>query len=94
MYWIYRRWEVLNSRIRFDWQYPKGFGRFGGGWDWRVGFAIGGDTLMLELLTCCLVISFGQWTKGHTMKCLAWSLIVAHLIVAMWFACLILGGAR
>lgn len=30
--------------------------RFGGGWDWRLGVAIGGRTIMLELLFGTLVI--------------------------------------
>jgi len=28
------------------------WGRFGGGWNWKFGFQIGGNTLIISLLIC------------------------------------------
>jgi len=51
--------HTLNVRFFFRWQPPSSFmGRFGGGWNWALGFAAGSHALEINLLVCALVISW------------------------------------
>ena len=49
--------NICRLRIVFDFVSKDCFmGRFGGGWNWKVGFQIGGRTIILNLLTFSLRI--------------------------------------
>lgn len=46
---------IGRLRVTFHWQSKKSFwGRFGGGWNWILGFEASGSTLILNLLVCSL----------------------------------------
>lgn len=48
---IYRTWKVWNLRVRFSWRSRKNLGgRFGGGWNWKLGLTAGGRTVAIHLL--------------------------------------------
>jgi len=54
---IRKEWRVLGLRIVFHWQSRNSFwGRFGGGWNWELGFAAGGRTVIINLLIASLRI--------------------------------------
>lgn len=45
----------------FHWYSSKDpFGRFGGGWNWCLGFKAGGDTLIINLLIFSLTFSLSK----------------------------------
>ena len=45
-------------RFRFQWRSARNLmGRFGGGWNWRLGFQAGGHTLQLHFLVFSLTFS-------------------------------------
>jgi len=47
------RWAVGRLKIHFEWRSSKDlWGRFGGGWDWKVGFQSGGSDIILYFLVC------------------------------------------
>lgn len=51
-------------RIGFEFHSKKSshgemFGRFGGGWNWKLGFQSGGNTLIISLLVAEVRIDFG-----------------------------------
>ena len=50
--------EVEYERRRKD----NLWGRFGGGWDWALGFELGGSTLLINLLVSIITI---HKIKGH-----------------------------
>lgn len=55
---IRREWNVGRFQIVFHWQSSKNlWGRFGGGWNWELGFQIGGSTVIVNLLICSLRFS-------------------------------------
>lgn len=40
---IVRRWTVFGIKIKFSWRSPRSLmGRFGGGWNWKIGVQAGG----------------------------------------------------
>ena len=44
--------------INFSYRNKYNFlGRFGGGWNWKLGIQIGGNTILLSLLICEVTIS-------------------------------------
>jgi hypothetical protein len=51
--WRWGRWEFSYRRRSKD----NLWGRFGGGWNWKFGFDIGGTTVILNLLVSTLRIS-------------------------------------
>jgi hypothetical protein len=52
---IYKKWVIGKLHIAFNWQSKKNFwGRFGGGWNWNLGFQAGGNTIIFNLLICSL----------------------------------------
>lgn len=61
-----RIFERTFWRVKIWVRYKKkGFwGRFGGGWDWAVGFRIGGRSLLLDLLIFAVMISIVDPKKG------------------------------
>lgn len=49
--------RVLRFDVRLHWRRRDGvMGRFGGGWNWKCGFQLGGKTLIISLLVCELSI--------------------------------------
>lgn len=51
------RKEIVIGKLymQFLWRSKKHFwGRFGGGWNWKLGFQIGGSTVIVNLLTFSL----------------------------------------
>jgi hypothetical protein len=51
--WRVGRWRFTYSRRSKD----NLWGRFGGGWNWKLGFQAGGRTVILALLVASLTIS-------------------------------------
>ena len=53
------RWQRMLGPLKFDfyWRSKKGWGRFGGGWNWKLGFQVGGKTILVSMLVCELTIS-------------------------------------
>lgn len=43
---------------RYGWRGTDGMGRFGGGWNWNLGIAIGCKTVMIHLLVGTITISW------------------------------------
>ena len=55
---LYKKIKVGQFNIAFNWRSPDCFwGRFGGGWQWAVGFQVGGKTVNLN----CLVFNIMIW---------------------------------
>lgn len=54
--WTFRRKGSLGRlAVAFEWKSRKcALGRFGGGWNWELGFMAGGNTVMLNMLVCSL----------------------------------------
>ena len=48
---IVKKWPVLGFEITFRWRSKKNlWGRFGGGWNWALGFEAGGSSINIMLL--------------------------------------------
>ena len=66
--WIkyYINWKKRIGRLylSFQWRRKDSFmGRFGGGWNWELGFQIGEGTIIFNLLFCNLEIT---WKRKKT----------------------------
>jgi len=49
---IIKRWRIGRLSFAFSWRSKHSpSGRFGGGWNWKLGLQLGGSTLILSLLT-------------------------------------------
>lgn len=53
---IRKQWILFKRKIIFEWRNTEGWGRFGGGWNFKFGFQLGGTTLIFNLLFCTLSI--------------------------------------
>lgn len=63
-YVVSKQWETPLLKINFDIHNNKGLmGRFGGGWNWKLGIQVGGRTIVLSLLVAELSISLKK--KNH-----------------------------
>lgn len=51
--WTFGRWAIKYERRSKD----NMWGRFGGGWNWKVGFQAGGSTVIIDLLVASIRIS-------------------------------------
>lgn len=52
---IRKSWKIRRLTIIFEWRSKKEpMGRFGGGWNWELGFVAGGNSLILNLLVSSL----------------------------------------
>jgi len=51
--WRIGRWRFVYNRRSKD----SLWGRFGGGWNWELGFQIGGSTVIINLLVASLRIN-------------------------------------
>jgi hypothetical protein len=50
-YAIHKRWSIGRLKIKFSMRRSDGFmGRFGGGWNWKVGIQASERTVLLSLL--------------------------------------------
>jgi len=59
---IYKRIRLGKLNVSFQWRSPKRFwGRFGGGWQWALGFEVAKRTLNLN----CLVFNVMIWREGR-----------------------------
>jgi hypothetical protein len=48
---INKKWECGRLQLTYHWRSSKSlWGRFGGGWQWSLGFEISQTTIMLNLL--------------------------------------------
>lgn len=48
---IVRTWRLGRISVTFSWRSKKNlWGRFGGGWNWKLGFIAGGGTVIFDLL--------------------------------------------
>ena len=61
---IRRKWAVGRLEVTFSWRSKKNpMGRFGGGWNWQLGFEAGGSTIIVTLLVCSVRF---HWKKAPT----------------------------
>lgn len=52
-----KRWEIAGFRIKWSIRPRNSFpGRFGAGWNWKVGVQAGGGTVLFSLLIAELMI--------------------------------------
>lgn len=52
---IRKTWAIGRLAITFNWRSRRNlWGRFGGGWNWKLGVEIGSTTVMVYLLICSL----------------------------------------
>ena len=50
--WAVKTVQIGKVQIRYEHRSPKcEWGRFGGGWDWKLGFQYSSGTLIVNLLT-------------------------------------------
>lgn len=49
--------RLLGWRFKLEWKGPGGMGRFGGGWNLKLGVILGGKTVIFELLFFFIRIS-------------------------------------
>lgn len=50
---IAKKITIRNLEITFTWNSKKNlWGRFGGGWNWKLGFMASGRTIIFSLLIC------------------------------------------
>jgi hypothetical protein len=47
---VRRTWKIAGWRVRFEYVSGSEWGRFGGGWNWALGFRAGGSTLECYML--------------------------------------------
>lgn len=58
------RWRRGRWLVKLEWRSPWNFwGRFGGGWQWRVGVQAGGSTVVVHLLVVTALLS---WYRSGT----------------------------
>lgn len=50
--------KTEKAGTKYGWRGTPGMGRFGGGWNWCLGFRAGGKTIYLELLVGAISISW------------------------------------
>lgn len=54
---VCKRAVVCGFPVSFSWRSRKNpMGRFGGGWQWKLGFQAGGGTVIVSILVCELRI--------------------------------------
>ncbi len=61
---IIKKMRIGALSITFKFKSKDNFmGRFGGGWNWKLGFQAGGKTIIFNLLICSLIFNFEE--KSH-----------------------------
>ena len=58
-----KRWEFGRFSIKFSWRDSEGMGRFGGGWNWSIGFRLSKSTILFSLLFCELTFTLSKPKK-------------------------------
>lgn len=53
-------WVYISFNMR---KKSEIFGRFGGGWNWQLGFQIGGSTIIINLLVASVRIWFKRFEE-------------------------------
>jgi hypothetical protein len=54
---IRKKWQLGRLAVMFSWRSRRNLmGRFGGGWNWCLGFDAGGRTIIFNLLVCSIRI--------------------------------------
>lgn len=55
---INKKARIGRVTLGFEWRSAKQnfMGRFGGGWNWALGFQAGGSTILIRLLVCTVRI--------------------------------------
>lgn len=63
-YFINKKWTLpFNREISFSWRSSKNaWGRFGGGWNWKLDFQAGCHTIIVSLLVFEITYS-KRWQK-------------------------------
>lgn len=59
--WPWQRLQPGTSSKKYGWRSTPGFGRFGGGWDWKFGVEMsvaGGFVLIINLIFGRITITF------------------------------------
>lgn len=65
-YTVNKTWLIGRVEITFSIREAKSFmGRFGGGWNWKLGIQVGGSTALISLLIAELTLSI---KKGESCK--------------------------
>lgn len=65
-YRINKKWRVKRIEVGFSIRSSKcPFGRFGAGWNWKLGIQIGGRTILISLIIAELMLSI---KKGESCK--------------------------
>lgn len=55
---VRKEWRIGRLKIAYRWRSSKNlWGRFGGGWNWKLGAQCGGSTLIVDLLVFSLVFN-------------------------------------
>ncbi len=55
---IKKSWQIGRLAVAFRWGSRTNLmGRFGGGWNWELGFQLGGTTIIFNLLVCSVRVS-------------------------------------
>jgi len=62
---IHKEGWLGRLRVVFEWRRGEFWGRFGGGWNWKFGFQIGGTCLILNLLFCSLRFEIMEQRKAE-----------------------------
>jgi hypothetical protein len=61
-----KTWHLGRLKITFSWRSRKDWmGRFGGGWQWKLGIQVGGSTVLLSLLICELIFTYETISPGN-----------------------------
>jgi len=55
-----KEFKIKRLEITIDYKSSDGWGRFGGGWNWVVGFQAGGHSLILNLLIFSITFYIGR----------------------------------
>lgn len=54
--------EVKAVGAKYGWRATDGTGRFGGGWNWKLGIDFGGSSMIINLIFGYVRVT---WHKGH-----------------------------
>lgn len=61
--------HIGRLRVKWEWRSKHCFwGRFGGGWNWKVGIQAGGSSMIVELLVCSLRFDVEEKISGGTTR--------------------------
>jgi hypothetical protein len=64
-YILHHRIKIGNINIKIEWRSKKNlWGRFGGGWNWKLGLQAGGSTIILDCLV--FTLRFSKQAKKST----------------------------